>query len=141
MYLMDKHNVINLKGTFMFKDTAFAEFCIEKACLKYFKETDRDSNWRMYPAEWVIGLRADIGGRGEIGYLELNEYFKNHVVEDGAQDLHKYLRSLKLDHYDLDEIIKRNNGANWVNDYWIKFKGVGCQTYAELQEFMPPLIF
>ena len=140
-HLMGEHNVQNLKGTFMYKDIPFADFCIEEACLTYFKETDRDSNWRMYPAEWVVSIRTDIGITGSIEYITLNEYFKNHVVEDGAYNLHNYLKSLGLDHYDLDEIIKRNNGTDWVTDFWVKFEGVGCQSYAELREFVPPLVF
>jgi len=132
MDLMGRHNVLNLSGMFMYKDIELVDFCIEHGCLTYLKEMNRAKNRCIYPAEWCVNEK--------IGYLEVNEYFKNHVVEDGAQDIRGYLDFLQLKHYDLDEIIKRNNGGYSVNFYWVRFKGYGAQTYKEMQEFIPPLI-
>lgn len=133
MDLMERHNILNLSGMFMYKDIALLDFRIERGCIVYACEIDRQQNKRLYPAEW--------GFTDKIGYLEINEYYKNHVVEDGAQDIQLYLKAMQMDYYDLDELIKRTNGICRLNGYWLRFSdGVGVQKFSEISDFIPPLI-
>lgn len=131
-FLMRRHNVLNLEGTFMRQDVELVRFKIQRGCLEYFEELHPETNRYGFPAEWRF--------TDTIGYREINLFYKNHVVQDGAQDIRRYLNTLKLDHYDLDEIIKRNNGADWVTFFWLRFDNYGCQQYSDFKWFRPPLL-
>ena len=62
------------------------------------------------------------------------------MVQDGAQDIRKYLNDMGLDFYDLDELVKRTNGHNFLNPLWFKFVGYGAKNYTELKEQDYPVL-
>ena len=128
---MQRHNIKDLEGTFMYMDTPVVEFCIQNYCPVYIRELNRAENYCNYPIEFLFDE--------SVTYGDLNDYFKHHVVEDGAQDIHGYLRTLGLHYYELDEIVKRNNGYNFLDLYWVKFKGFGAQNWHEIQTQSYPI--
>lgn len=135
MGLMRKHNILNLCGTFMYQDIELLKFKIKNGCAEYIEECNREEYRDLYPVDWLASKNE------KVGYFELNMFFKNHVVRDGSQDVGEYLQSLQLDSYNLDEIVKRNNGADYATPYWVKFDGIGVQHYADFRNFVSPLIF
>lgn len=128
---MERHNIKNLEGVLMYKDTPLVEFCIQNYRATYIKEFDRENNMFMYPVEF----RFD----DAVTYGDINDYFKHHVVEDGAQDIIPYLHELGLSYYDFDEIVKRNNGYDHLGFRWVKFEGIGASTWQELRTQRYPI--
>ena len=131
MELMDRHHVKNMTGTLMYKDIPLFDFCIEHENLLFVHEYERFTNYKYYPAEF----RFD----DAVNYGDINDYFKHHVVEDGAQEIYEYLQSLGLHYYDLDEIIKRNNGYNHMNFIWVRFKNFGALTWNDIKTQRYPI--
>jgi hypothetical protein len=131
MDLMERHHIKNLEGVFMREDTPLVDFKIVNYRLVYVHEYDRQKNKKSYPAEFLFD--------DAITYGDLDDYFKNHVVEDGAQDIHNYLLSLGLKTYDLDEIVKRLNGNNFINFFWVKFSNMGARTWKEVMTQRYPI--
>lgn len=131
MDLMERHNIKNIEGTLMYKDTPLVEFCIVNYNTTYVKELNRKENFCIYPVEFMFD--------DAVTYGDLNDFFKHHVVQDGAQDIMEYLHALGLKHYDLDEIVKRKNGYNHVGYYWVKFKNRGATCWEEIRKQKYPI--
>ena len=124
MDFMERHHVKNLRGTIMHKNIPLVEFDIQNYREIYIRELNRKANYDLYPMEFWWD--------DAVTYGDIGDYVKHHVVEDGAQDVMGYLHDIGLTHYDLDEIVRRQNcyGAS-LN--WIRFD-TGIQTYEELIE-------
>jgi hypothetical protein len=115
----------------MREDIPLVDFKVVNCRLISVYEYDRANNMRLYPAEFMFD--------DAVTYGDLDDYFKNHVVEDGAQDIHNYLVSLGLKTYDLDEIVKRLNGNNFINFFWVKFQNMGAKTWKEIMTQRYPI--
>lgn len=131
MDFMEKHNIKNLTGTLMYEDTSLVYFNIVNERLVYVREYDRINNYKYYPVEF----RFD----DAVHYGDINAYFKHNVVEDGAQDIYEYLKTLGLRYYDLDEIVKRNNGYNHLGFRWVRFKDFGADTWHDIKTQYYPI--
>lgn len=131
MDFMERHNIKNLEGILMYKDVPLVEFCIQNYRPIFIREFDREHNINMYPAEFLFD--------DAVTYGDINDYFKLHVVEDGAQDIHEYLKDLGLKTYDLDEIVKRNNGYNHLGFCWVKFKDFGATSWQGIKTQLYPI--
>lgn len=131
MDFMEKHNIKNLTGTLMYEDTPLVDFDIVNERLVYVREYDRINNYKYYPVEF----RFD----DAVNYGDINDYFKHNVVEDGAQDIYEYLKTLGLRYYDLDEIVKRNNGYNHLGLRWVRFRNFGAKTWHDIKTQYYPI--
>ena len=120
------HYIKNIEGTLCSKDTELCEFCIKDYELVYFKDL---SNKKLYP--WELAVLG-------ISYGSFNDFFNRRVVKDGAMFIKEYLEEMGLDHYDFEELVKRNNGANH-SFLWVKFKDIGAQSWEELQHTRFPI--
>lgn len=68
-----------------------------------------------------------------------NMFFRERVVQYGAQDIDKYVHTLGLEFYDFEEMVKRNNGWNHTGFYWVKFENMGAKCFKELYEQEYPI--
>ena len=48
-------------------------------------------------------------------------------------DSYEYVKGMGLERYDFKELIKRNNGWNHVDLYWLKMNGIGASSWEEVQ--------
>lgn len=116
----------NIEGTLCYKDESICEFKIENYALTHFKDL---SNRTHYPWElYILG----------ISYGSFNEFFNHRVVKEYAMFIREYLKEMGLDHYDFDELIKRNNGASHTL-WWIKFENIGARNWDELEHTRFPI--
>lgn len=67
-----------------------------------------------------------------LSYVHLNDFFSRRVIPDNQMLLHDYLQAMKLESYNFEEMIKRRNGTNGIDDYWVKFEGIGAGTFEEI---------
>lgn len=67
-----------------------------------------------------------------ITYAGINHFFAERVVRYGAQEIEDYLDFLELKQYDFEQIVKKLNGWNALDNYWLKFKGIGASSWNEV---------
>ena len=48
-------------------------------------------------------------------------------------DSYEYVKGMGLERYDFKELIKRNNGWNHIDLYWLKMNGIGASSWEEVQ--------
>lgn len=131
MELMARQHIKNLQGTFMYKNTSLFDFKIEGARLGYLYEHNRYKNYIYYPYFFRFS--------DTIEYGDINDYFKDNSVQDGAQDIRVYLELMGLLSYDLDELVKRTNGWNHIDCYWVRFYNFGATTFKQIKEQLYPI--
>lgn len=110
----------NLEGVMYYQDTPLFEFKIENRELVHYKDISR---LKYYPCE------PRMNG---VSYTSINNFFRRRVVPDYAQDIRDYLTAIGLDTYDFEELIKRNNGYNHLDFFWVKFKNIGAQSWHDI---------
>lgn len=71
--------------------------------------------------------------------MRMNDFFRRRVVQDYAMFIHEYLSGMGLDCYDFEELVKRNNGSNHLDSYWVKFDGIGASCYNDIWEQSYPI--
>lgn len=120
------HYIKNIEGTLYSFDVPLCEFSIKDRELVYFKDL---SNKKFYPFELALGGAT---------YGSFNNFFNRRVVKDYAMFIREYLNDMGLDSYDIDELVKRNNGS-CHDTYWIKFKDFGVKSWDELQHTRMPI--
>lgn len=52
-----------------------------------------------------------------ISYFTINDFFKYRVCMDGCMGIEDYLQNLGLKVYDFEQIVKRLEGKNGIDDY------------------------
>lgn len=118
----------NLEGTLYYQDKPLIMFKIQN--MRLVEYTLLES--QHLPVELAVW---------GISYYNFNEFFKRRVVQDGAMFLRDYLDELHLEHYDFEQIVKRNNGSNHLDFYWVKFpNGVGIQKFEDIWKMQEPTI-
>lgn len=122
-----QYYIKNLEGVLYYIDTPVVEFKIRKRELIHFKEL---SNGRYYPTEF------DYLG---ISYGGLNKFFEDRVVKYGTQDIASYLKAMNLKEYDFEQLIKKNNGWNHLDNYWLKMKDIGAYDWNEITSQSYPI--
>lgn len=110
----------NLKGTMYCQDLALFEFEIKDRELVSYQDLSRQKWWPM---------EAKVYG---MSYRSLNDFFRRRVVQDYAMWLQDYLKGMGLSGYDFEELVKRNNGSNHLDEYWVKFDRIGAKCYNDI---------
>ena len=111
----------NLEGTLYYTDTPVFEFIIKDCKIIHFKDL---SGRKFYPPEiYTWGVET----------INFTEFFRRRVVPYYAMDSFEYVKGMGLERYDFEELIKRNNGWNHVDLYWLKMNGIGANSWEEIQ--------
>lgn len=122
-----EHFIRNLKGTMYYQDTPIVEFEIKNRELVQFEDLSNGKYWF-----------AELGLWGET-YVAFNEFFKRRVVQDYAMYLREYLDACGLESYDFEEIVKRNNGSNHLDMFWVKFENIGAKCFNDIWQQEYPI--
>lgn len=111
----------NLKGILYYIDNPLLDFEIKNR--KLIKAEDL-SGGRFYP--WEL---AKLG----VSYGSFNQFFQRRTMREGCMFYMEHLHALGMDKMDFDLYIRKNNGNNHLDNYWVKFEDGGARCFAELQ--------
>lgn len=121
-----QYYIYDLEGILCYKDIELFSFCIkDRKLISYEIISDK-----YYPMDFYV--------KG-ITYNSFNNFFKYRVVKDGAMWIRDYLDAAGLKHYDFEELVKRNNGWNHLDYYWVKFDGLGARNWEEIKSQYYPI--
>lgn len=98
----------NYTGVLLYNETPLLYFKIEDKKLMNYQILKKDMI--LFPCELV-----KLG----ISYYSLNLFFRDRVVLDGTQFIREYLNSLGLVHYNFEDIVKKNSGRNYLDNWWV----------------------
>lgn len=116
----DKFNIGEISGILHYKDIPLIDFSINGFRVVYAKDL---SGGKYYPYHFhVAGLT----------YHAFNAFFNDRVVREHAQDMRDYLDTMRLRHYDFDELIKKMNGWDALGYHWVKFTNIGAKNWRDI---------
>lgn len=118
--------IYDLEGTLCFRNIELFRFCIQDRRLISYQVLSYD----YYPHDFYVA---------GITYTSFNNFFKYRVVKDGAMWIRDYLNVMGLKHYDFEELVKKNNGWNHLDEYWVKFDGIGARNWEEVKSQSYPI--
>lgn len=110
----------NLKGILYFLDTPLIDFEIKNREL--IKAVDL-SQGKYYP--WEM---AKLG----ISYGSFVRFFQRRTLKEGCMFYYEHLRAIGMEKMDFDSYIKKNNGNNHLDNYWVRFADSGVRMFSEL---------
>jgi len=110
----------NLEGIMYFKDIPLFEFQIRNRELISYRDLSNHEFWPCEPR--MNGM----------SYVSLNNFFQRRVVPDYAQDIGEYLDAIGLPYYDFEELVRRNNGGNHLDFFWVRFPDMGAQCWNDI---------
>ena len=110
----------NLKGILYYLDTPLLDFEIKDREL--IKAVDL-SGGHLYPYEL-----ARLG----VTYGNINKFFQRRTMREGCMFYREHLRALGMETMDFDLYIKKNNGNNHLDNYWVKFEDFGAKCFQDI---------
>ncbi len=110
----------NLKGILYYLDTPLLDFEIKDRELIRAKDL---SEKKLYP--WEL---AELG----ISYGSFNCFFQRRTMKEGCMFYLEHLRAMGMEKMDFDLYIKKNNGNNHLDNYWVRFEDFGAKRFCEL---------
>lgn len=118
--MAEYRQIKNLKGVLYYLDTALLDFEIKDR--KLIKAVDLNEGRRFPPELAIYG----------ISYGNLNEFFKRRTMKEGCMYYREHLRNIGMERFDFDEYIRKNNGNNNLDNYWVRFPDFGARSFADL---------
>ena len=118
----------NLSGILYYLDTPLLDFTVrDRRLVRAVNLSDS----RLFPPElaWY-----------GITYGNLNEFFERRTMKENCMFYKEHLKALGLPDFDFDTYIKKNNGNNHLDNYWIKFEDFGAKCFADICEQEYPVI-
>ncbi len=110
----------NLKGILYYLDTPLLDFEITDRCL--VRAVDLN-NGRFFPPELALY---------GVTYGNINEFFERRTMKEGCMFYQEHLRNIGLEDFDFDGYIRRNNGNNNLDNYWVRFEDFGARCFADI---------
>ncbi|MCR5799073.1 MAG: hypothetical protein K6G69_03270 [Lachnospiraceae bacterium] len=112
----------NLKGILYYLDTPLIDFEIKDREL--IKAIDL-SNKKLYPVELAVW---------GVDYGNINDFFKRRTMKEGCMFYKEHLEAINMERFDFDEYIRKNNGNNNIDNYWIRFDEGGAKCFRDIAE-------
>lgn len=110
----------NLQGTLYYLETPLLDFTIKNRQLTHYRDLN---DMKLFPPELALY---------GISYGNINEFFLRRTMEEGCMLYKEHLRSIGMDSFNFDEYIKKNNGNNNLDNYWVRFEDFGAKSFAML---------
>ena len=112
--------ISDLSGILYYLDTPLLEFKIENRRLVHAKDL---SGHKLYPPELALY---------GVTYANLNEFFERRTMKENCMFYRNHLRAIGMTRFHFDTYIKKNNGNNHLDNYWVKFDGFGAKCFADI---------
>ena len=112
--------IFNLSGILYYLDTPLLDFSIKNRRLEYAKDL---SGRRLYPPELALY---------GVSYANLNEFFERRTMKENCMFYREHLKAIGLKSFDFDTYIKKNNGNNHLDNYWVKFEDFGAKCFSDI---------
>ncbi len=110
----------NLKGILYYLDMPLLDFEI---CNRELVKAVDLSDGKLFPPELAIW---------GISYGNINAFFQRRTMKEGCMFYREHLRAMGMERFDFDEYIRKNNGNNNVDNYWIRFPDFGAKRFGDL---------
>ena len=110
----------NLKGILYYLDTPLLDFEIKDR--KLIKAVDLNDG-KLFPYELALY---------GVSYGNLNEFFERRTMKEGCMYYREHLRNIGMKRFDFDEYIKKNNGNNNLDNYWVRFPDFGAKSFSDI---------
>ena len=119
--------ITNLSGILYYLDTPLLDFSIrERQLIHYVNLSDS----RFFPPELALY---------GISYGNLNEFFERRTMKEHSMFYREHLKAYGMKEFDFDTYIKKNNGNNHLDNYWVRFADFGAQCFADICEQAYPV--
>jgi hypothetical protein len=112
----------NLKGILYYLDTPLLDFEVKDRTL--IKAVDL-SGGKLYPMELAVW---------GISYGNLNAFFERRTMKEGCMFYREHLKAIGMERFDFDTYIRKNNGNNNLDNYWVEFPDFGAGCFKDIAE-------
>lgn len=110
----------NLRGVLYYINTPLLDFEItDRRLIK----ADNLSGGRFFPPELAVY---------GVNYGNINEFFERRTMKEGCMFYREHLKAIGMETFDFDEYIKKNNGNNNLDNYWVRFEDFGARSFEEI---------
>lgn len=118
--MAEKRLISNITGILYYMDTPLLDFSIRE---RQLVRAVNLSGSRFFPPELAVY---------GITYGNLNEFFERRTMKTNCMFYREHLRAIGMEYFDFDTYIKKNNGNNHLDNYWIKFPDFGAECFADV---------
>ena len=112
----------NLQGILYYLDTPLLDFEVKDRNL--IKAVDLNGG-NLYPMELAVW---------GISYGNLNAFFERRTMKEGCMFYQEHLKAIGMERFDFDTYIRKNNGNNNLDNYWVKFPDFGAKCFRDIAE-------
>jgi len=109
----------NLKGILYYLDTPLLDFEIRDRRLI---KAENLSGGDYFP--WELAVYG-------ISYGNLNAFFERRTMKEGSMLYMRHIKNIGMERFDFDTYIKKNNGNNMLDNYWVKFEDFGAGSFSD----------
>ena len=110
----------NLRGILYYLDTPLLDFEIKDRTL--VKAVDLN-NGKLFPPELAVW---------GVSYGNINAFFERRTMKEGCMFYYEHLRAIGMERFDFDAYIKKNNGNNTLDNYWVRFPDFGAKRFKDI---------
>ena len=110
----------NLKGILYYLDMPLLDFEIKDRRLI---KAENLSGGAYFPPELAVY---------GISYGNLNEFFERRTMKEGCMCCREHLKNIGMNRFDFDEYIRKNNGNNMLDNYWVRFEDFGAEKFSDI---------
>ena len=112
----------NLKGILYYLDIPLLDFEVKNREL--IKAVDLNKG-KLFPPELAVW---------GISYGNLNAFFERRTMKEGCMFYREHLKAIGMERFDFDIYIRKNNGNNNLDNYWVKFPDFGAGCFKDIAE-------
>ena len=112
----------NLKGILYYLDIPLLDFVVKNREL--IKAVDLNKG-KLFPPELAVW---------GISYGNLNAFFERRTMKEGCMFYREHLKAIGMERFDFDIYIRKNNGNNNLDNYWVKFSDFGARCFKDIAE-------
>ena len=109
----------NLAGILYYLDTPLLDFEIRERDL--VKAVDLNGG-KLFPPELAVY---------GVNYGNINAFFQRRTMRENCMFYREHLQNIGMSRFDFDEYIRKNNGNNNLDNYWVKFPDFGATCFAD----------
>ena len=67
-----------------------------------------------------------------ITYGNINAFFERRTMKENCMFYREHLKAIGMEKFNFDEYIRKNNGNNNLDNYWVRFEDFGARSFEEI---------